>query len=164
MFVCMRSKPWSNYKSNSTWMSKPGRCSVNKSRYAHSTLTFPHKFTEINCWHISAKAILHQYCSNTLVIRASRVCSNLLPTHFIEFVTQYITDTLGTEINLLIVPQWHIWFHHPPPPHPPSWVSNYQPQLNSHRMKPMKYDSAPGRAIKSSNTSVQWWRGLRINK
>lgn len=57
--------------------------------------------------------------------------------------SEYITDTLGTEIHLLIVPQWHIWFFFYPLPL--SWVSNYQPQLNSHTMKPMKYDSAPAR-------------------
>lgn len=69
-----------------------------------------HKFVEINYWHISVKAILHQYCSNTSVIRANWICSNLLPAHFIEFVawTKYIMDTLGPQINLLIVPQWHI--------------------------------------------------------
>lgn len=108
-----------------------------KNLSAPSTLTFLINLLKINCRHISAKAISRQYCSNRLVIRAGRVCSNLLPTILlsVSLGAEYITDT--TQIHLLIAPQWRFDFFSPP-------VffffvlSNYQPLLDSH----MKSDSA----------------------
>lgn len=79
-----------------------------KNLSAPSTLTFLINLLKINCRHISAKAISRQYCSNRLVIRAGRVCSNLLPTILlsVSLGAEYITDT--TQIHLLIAPRWQI--------------------------------------------------------
>lgn len=145
MFVCMRSKLWSNYKSNSTWMSKPGCCSMNKNQSAHSTLdTLPHKFAKINCWHISAKAILHQYCSNTYWLSGP---AGFAATYFQHILLSlslrvYYRYTGNRDSFIDSTSMAHLIFFFPLPL---SWVSNYQPQLNSHTMKPMKYDSAPAR-------------------
>lgn len=73
---------------------------------------------------------------------------------------EYITDTLATQIHLLIVPQWHIWFFIFI-----FFVSNYLPQLDSHHSEAHEiWLSIHSRPIKSSDSSFQWWQDLGLNK
>lgn len=128
---------------------------MNKKCPTHSTLTFLINLRKS----IAGIFLSRQYYINIVLTHQLSGPTGFVAAYFqhillsLSLGLEYITDTLGPQINLLMVPQWH-FFLSPITNH--NWIHT--------TVKLVKYDSVQARAIKSSNSSIQWWQGLAINK
>ena len=122
-----------------------------------------YKFAAINCWQIFPSRQYHvNIFSNTLVIGAHCLCCNLLPLSILLSITSsrvYKGYTRNRDDFIDSTSVAGLIFFFP-------LVSNYQPVLDSHNSDEAHeiWLSVQARAIKPSNSSIQWWQGPAVNE